>query len=304
VARKKKAGKDLSEITDLSKARSDALASARGQIRTIAKVAIGFVVVVWLLALGFATGLTTAIPYYVAAVLTIALAIGAVLVKRNLGKSEALGQLIAEGMDLPAEERAARIAKLDKEVEKGDVGSIIAKAQLQMHDSPKDALTTLEKVNLEKAAKVMANQVRGMRAMIHLNLGEAKAARELADAIALDKTPDLKSRANLAGIVAEAWARSGNPIEATELLDKYDPEDKDFSEVKVQLLRARAFASAHHNKLDRMKKALKELEEISPQLLAVFVGKKRVHPLLQQEATKKLEKSGLMPRTKIQGARR
>jgi hypothetical protein len=304
VAKKKKAQKDLSEIANLDQARNDALATARGQIRTIAKVAIGFLVVTWLLALGFASGLSTAIPYYVAAVLTVVVGVGAVLVRRNLGKSEALGQLIADGMDLAPDERAARIATLDKEVEKGDVGSIIAKAQLQMHDSPRDALTTLEKVNLEKAAKVMANQVRGMRAMIHLNLGEAKAARELADTIILDKTPDLKSRANLAGIVAEAWARSGNPIEATELLDKYDPDDKDFSDVKVQLLRARAFASAHHNKLDRMKKALKELEEISPQLLAVFVGQKRVHPLLLQEAKKKLEKSGLMPKTKIQGARR
>jgi hypothetical protein len=305
VAKKKnKIGKDLSEVADLSKARNDALASARGQIRTIAKVAIGFVVVMWLLAAGFASGLTTPIPYYVAIVLTVALGIAAFLVRRNLGKSEALGQLIAEGVDLSADERASRIAKLDPQVEKGEIGSIIAKAQLQMQDSPRDALTTLEKVNLEKAAKVMANQVRGMRAMIHLNLGEAKAARDLSDAIPLDKTPDLKSRANLAGIVAEAWARSGNPIEASDLLDKYNPEDKDFSDVKVQLLRARAFASAHHNKLDRMKKALKELEEVSPQLLAIFVGQKRVHPLLQQEAKKRLEKSGLMPKAKIQGARR
>jgi hypothetical protein len=305
VAKKKgKAGRDLSELADLGKARGDALATARGQIRMIAKVAIGFVVVTWLLAAGFASGLATAIPYYVALVLTAAVGVGALLVRRNLGKSEALGQLMADGMDLPAEERAARIAKLEAQVGKGEVGAIIAKAQLQMQESPRDALDTLEKVNLEKGAKVMANQVRAMRAMIHLNLGEVKAARELADAIVLDKTPDLKARANLAGIMAEAWARSGNPIEASELLDKYDPEDKDFSDVKVQLYRARAFASAHQNKLDRMRKALKQLEELSPQLLAVFVGQKRVHPLLSQEAKKKLEKSGLIPKAKIQGARR
>jgi hypothetical protein len=306
VASKKKgkAAKDLSAVADLSKARSDALASARGQIRTIAKVAIGFVVVVWLLAAGFASGLSTLIPYYVALALTAVVGVGALLVRRNLGKSEALGQLIADGMDLSAEERASRIAKLEAQVEKGDIGSIIAKAQLVMQESPKEALETLEKVNLEKAAKVMANQVRGMRAMIHLNLGEVKAARELADAITLDKTPDLKSRANLAGVMAEAWARSGNPIEATDLLDKYDPEDKDFSDVRVQLYRARAFASAHNNKLDRMRKALKQLEDLSPQLLAIFVGQKRVHPLLQQEAKKRLEKTGLMPKVKIQGAKR
>lgn len=305
MARKKgRAGKDLSQVTDLKRARSDALASARGQIRTIAKVAIGFVVVVWLLAAGFASGLSTLIPYYVALGLTAVLGVGALLVRRNLGKSEALGQLIAEGTDLSAEERASRIAKLEAQVEKGDIGSIIAKAQLQMQESPKEALETLEKVNLEKAAKVMANQVRAMRAMIHLNLGEVKSARELAEAINLEKTPDLKSRANLAGIVAEAWARSGNPIEASDLLDKYDPDDKDFSDVRVQLFRARAFASAHQNKLDRMRRALKQLEDLSPQLLAIFVGQKRVHPLLQQEAKKRLEKTGLIPKVKIQGAKR
>lgn len=307
MAKKKKkqeAKEALASVTDLTKARGDALETARRQIRTIAKVAIGFVVVSWILAAGFASGLATPIPYYISGGITVVVAVAALLVRRNLGKSEALGAMVAEGADLPPEERARRIASLDPKVEKGDVSAIIAKAQLQMHDVPKEALATLEKVNLEKAQKVMANQVRGMRAMIHLNLGEVKAARELADAILLDKTPDLKSRANLVGIVAEAWARSGNPIEAGELLDKYDVEDKDFSDVKVQLLRARVFASVHQNKLDRMRKALKGLEEISPQLLAIFVGQKRVHPLLQQEARKKLEKSGLIPRAKIQGARR
>ena len=140
--------------------------------------------------------------------------------------------------------------------------------------------------------------------MIHLNLGEVKSARALADEIDLAKMPDPKARANLVGMVAEAWARSGNPIEASELLDKYDPDDKQFADVRVQLLRARVFASAHRNEMNRMKASLKRLEELSPQLLAVFVGQKRVHPLLQKEARKRLEKTGLVPRQKIQAARR
>jgi hypothetical protein len=114
----------------------------------------------------------------------------------------------------------------------------------------------------------------------------------------------LKLRANLAGVVAEAWARSANPIEANELLDKYDVNDKEFEEVKVQLLRARVFAAVHANDLPKMRRALKQLEEISPQLLALFVGQKRIHPLLQQEAKKKLEKSGLMPKQRIMARER
>jgi hypothetical protein len=160
-------------------------------------------------------------------------------------------------------------------------------------------LTTLEKVDLEMAQKTVAGLVRAMRAMIHLNLGDVAAARPLADAIDLSKAPDLKLRANLSGVVAEAWARSGNPIEASELLDKYDVDDKQFEDSRVQLLRGRVFACVHRNDLNGMRRALKQLEEISPQLMALFVGQKRIHPLLQQEAKKKLEKSGLMPKQRI-----
>src|SRR5262249_10659882 len=149
-------------------------------------------------------------------------------------------------------------------VQKGDAAAIIAKAQLEMQESPKDALATLEKVDLEKAQKMIASQVRAMRAMIHLTIGDVSAARELAEQIDLQKAADLKMRANLAGVVAEAWARSGNPIEANQLLDKYDPTDKDFDEMKVQLYKARVFACVHQNDLKGMRRALKLLEEISP----------------------------------------
>ena len=36
----------------------------------------------------------------------------------------------------------------------------------------------------------------------------------------------MRNHANLTAVVAEAWARSGNSIEATELLNKYDIDDK------------------------------------------------------------------------------
>lgn len=301
--RKKKAEEDLAALTDMSRAQGDAMATARGQLQTGGKVVAIALVVIWLLALGFWSGLSSNIPLYVAGALTVAAAIAAALVVRNLKRSEELGSMLADG-DMSDEERAARIAKLEARVDKGEAAAIMAKAQLQMQEEPRAALETLEKANLDKGPKLIAHQIRGMRGMIHLNLGEVKAARELADAIDLNKMPDPKSRANLVGMVAEAWARSSNPIEAAELLDKYDPEDPQFGDVRVQLLRARVFAAAHGKDMNRMRGAMKKLEELSPQLLAVFVGQKRVHPLLQKEARKRLEKSGLVPRQKIQAARR
>lgn len=300
--KQKQAMEELQALSNTEKARDDALANVKRQLGTMAKVSGIFIVVSWVLALGFYSGLQSIIPIYVAAGLTVVVAVAAVLIRRNLAKSQEFGALLGE--NLSEEERAARLAKLDAKVQKGDAAAAMTKAQLLMQDAPKDALETLEGVNLDKANKMIAMQIRGMRGMIHLNLGEIKAARTLADEIDLSKAPDPKSRGNVAAIVAESWARSGNPIEANELLDKYDVEEKDFEDIKVQLLRARAFACAHKKDVNGMRRALKQLGEVNPQLFSLFVGQKRIHPLLEKEARKRLEKSGFMPKPKIQMARR
>lgn len=289
---------ELAKLGDTSNQRAEAMAQARQQVGTMAKIAVGTVVVTWLLAIGFWSGLESTIPLYVAVAVTLGVAVGAFFVRRNLGRSEELGALLGDA-DLSDEERAQRVEKLEARVEKGEHAAILAQAQLQMHADPRTALAILEKADLSKGQKLVINQIRGMRAMLHLNFGEVAAARGLGEAIDLEKTPDLATRGNLAGVIAEAWARSGNPIEADELLDKYDVNDKKFADVKVQLLRARAFAGAHRNDLGKMKKAMKALEEISVQLLAAFVGGKRIHPLLAKEARKRLERSGAVPRPRV-----
>ncbi|MCC7381066.1 MAG: hypothetical protein IT384_04515 [Deltaproteobacteria bacterium] len=305
AGKKQRLREEREALTDL--ARPDAagsMARVRGQLRTAARIALIALAVIWLLALGFWSGLDSLIPIYVAAVLTLAGAIGTALILRNLKKSEELGSLLGGGDDLSEEDRAARLQKLEAQVEKGDAAAIIAKAQLLMQAQPRDALATLEKVDLAKAQKLIAGQVRTMRAMIHLNLGDVKAARDLVEELDLSKAPDPKSRASFAAVQAEAWARSGNPIEASELLDKYDPEDKDFAEIRIQLLRARVFACAHRQDVNGMRRALKAVMAVSPQLAAMFIGQKRIHPLLEKEARRALEKSGLAPRLKVQFQRR
>lgn len=287
------------------KAQADALASAKRQLRGLAKALVVALVVVWLLAAGFSSGLDTNIPWWVAAVLTVAAGIGAALVRRNLAKSEALGDLVAGGLGVDAEARASRIAKLEAKAAKGDAGALMAMAQLQMQDDPRTALTTLERIDLAKAQKLIAVQVRSLRAMLHLNLGEVRPARALVDDMDLAKVPDAKTRAAFAGVVAEAWARSGNPIEADELLAKYDESDKAIGDdARMQLLRARAFSAAHRNNVAAMRRALKALAEVSPQLLGAFVSQKPMHPLLFREARQRLERSGAMPRPKMQVQRR
>lgn len=273
------------------------------QLKIGARVLGIALLVIWLLALGFASGLESHIPYFIAGGLTL-LAAGAVFwIRRNFNRSRELSAMIEDGADLSKEAREERIRQLESQSSGDDASRALAKAQLEMHESIDKAIQTLEAVNLEKAQKLLATQVQAMLVMLRLNTGDVTSARKVADAIDLKKVPDAKVRAGFVGIIAEAWARSGNPIEASELLDQYDPKDQKFRDSEVQLIRARAFASAHKNDHQNMKKSVKELNDISPQLLAAFVSQKRVHPLLQQEARKRLEKSGMMPKAKIQFAR-
>ncbi|MBI2372602.1 MAG: hypothetical protein HYV07_01255 [Deltaproteobacteria bacterium] len=295
---------ELADLKELTKPKAaESLRNVKQQLRTAAKVAAIAFVVIWLLALGFASGLDSRVPLYVALVLTISGLGAAFMIRRNVAKSESIGSLLA-GEELTDEQRAARMKQLDAQADKGDAGALLAKAQLVMQDRPEEALGILERVDLEKAPKLIALQVRGVRAMLHLSLGDVAAARKLADEIDLSKAPDTKTRGNFAAVVAEAWARSGNPIEAAELLSKYDPNEKELEDVRLQLYRARAFVAAHKQDLKGIKSALKSLSQLSPQLVAMFVAQKRVHPLLQKEAKKALEKSGLMPRAQMRFERR
>lgn len=294
---------DLSAVTNSTKTRDEALDSARRQLRTIVWIAVGTVVLSWALAGGFASGLDSQVPFYVAGGVTLVALISGAWVYRNWRKSELLGAMVGE--DLSPEERQARIDQLQAKVDKGDVSSILTVAQLQMQAAPRDALATLERVKLNKTNRLMANQVRGMRAMLHLNLTELKQARDLADALDLKAIPDLRARANLAAVKAEAWARTGNPVEAGELLDKNAlSEGEGGDDIRVQFFKARAYACAHQNDLKGMRRALKGLEAISPQLMAVFLSAKRVHPLLMKEARRRFEAAGGGPRPMVRHARR
>lgn len=294
---------ELQELTDASATRDKALADASRQLKSVLRIAIIVVVVAWLLAFGFYSGLESMIPVYIAGVLTVIVLVSGLILFRNWKKSEEMGRLVQD--DLSPEERQARMDSLKAKVEKGDINAIMAVAQLQMNEEPREALKTLERVNLGKANRIMAAQVRGMRGMIHLSLAEVKNARDICEQLNLEAVPDLRARANLASVKAEAWARSGNPIEALELLDRYKlGEDEAGNDIKLQYLKAYAYGYAHRNDLNNMKRSLKQIEAISPNLLAIFLSGKRVHPLLMKEAKRRLEQSGFAPRQAMRVQRR
>jgi hypothetical protein len=131
--------------------------------------------------------------------------------------------------------------------------------------------------------------------MIHLMLGEVGLARQLVDNVDLSRHQDARSRAMMAAVCSEAWARSGNAKKALETLGLYDPEEAAFEQLRPQLYRAAAFAYAQTGDAKNMRRVLKRLLAQDVRLLAGFMTK-RTHPLLQKEAKKMIEQSGLVPR--------
>jgi len=258
------------------------------------------VIILWIIALSF-DALWLRIG---AGVLTCALAGVAIWAFRFAKRSRAVAQLV-QGAAESTEARKDALEQLDKDFKKGDTAAIFAKAQLQMQDAPREALTTLEGINLKKVMGPIADEARTQRAMIHLMLGETTEARSLADDVDISRHKEPRVRATMASVIGEAWARTGQAKRAVELLEKLDVDDEAYGELKPQLLRARAFAYAWSNNNKQMKATLRRLNALNAQYLMGFVTKKKnpmgvsprgVHPMLEKEAYAMVMRSGMVPR--------
>jgi hypothetical protein len=242
-------------------------------------------------------------PKAIAGVLTLVVAGVLLWVFRYAKRSRAVAQIV-QAADT-AEARKEAIAKLETDFKKDDTAAIFAKARLQIQESPREALRTLETINLDKVMAPMADEARAERAMIHLILSETDEARALVDKIDMTRHKEPKVRAMLASIVGEAWARTGQAKKAVELLETFDPGDEAYTDLKPQLLRSRAFAYAWSNNTKQMKSVLRSISSLNPQYLSGFITKKKnpmgvpprgVHPALEKEALDMLMRSGAVPR--------
>lgn len=263
--------------------------------------------------LGLRVGLPIAIAWVIAILIRhwIAFAVVGALTAAAIGlvwfalrftkKSQRVQSIVAGAKT--KEERKAAIEQIDQEFKKGDAAGIFAKAQLQMQEEPEAALRTLETIDLQKVTPQIADEARAQRGMIHLMLGEPQKARALVDAIDLQRHSDQKSKATLAAVICEAWARTGQAKRAVEILDLFDPNDSTFTDVRPGLLRARVFAYGAVDDLKRARTAMHQLAKIDPRIVAGF-AQKGVHPLIVQEAKKILERSGMMPRMTVRNPTR
>ena len=244
------------------------------------------------------------VPKAIMGVLTLALAGVLFWAFRYARRSRQVAEIV-RGVGDTAESRKEAIAKLETDFKKDDTAAVFARAQLQLQEDPRLALRTLETIKLDKVLGPVADETRAQRAMIHLMLGETDEARQLVDVIDMSQQKEAKSRATVAAIVGEAWARSGQAKRAVELLETIDVDDALYAELRPQLLRARAFAYAWASDTKQMKQVLRRLAQINPQYLMGFITRKKnpagvsprgVHPLLEKEAYEMVARSGVAPR--------
>jgi len=294
VAKKKSIEEVRKDIRDLAK--PDANAPVKPPFdwkKTIIRVG-GLFLVLWIVCGAIGSFLHSQIPLIVAAVLTTIVAGILVWIARLVKKQQAIGNIL-QGAETE-EGRKEAIEKLSSQFKKGDAHAVLAKAQLEMQDDPKKALATLEAVDLSKQVAPIAAQIRAMRAMLHLTMGDVPEARKLVDQLDLGKQQEAKTRAMFATVAGEAWARSGQAQKAIDALELFNPEDPENAELKVQMWRARAFAYASLSDLKGVGRTLRKLADMNPQLLAMFVGQKKIHPLLEKEAKQLVMKLGVAPR--------
>jgi len=246
---------------------------------------------------GVVQGISLGIP----AALSVAAVVLLVWGLRQARKAQGVAGILSKAET--KDDRQAALAELETKYKVSDPTAIFARSQLLLQDGePRKALAVLESINLGKVMANVGDEARGQRAMIHLMLDEVQAARDLVDGIALSRHQDAKSRAMLAAIVAEAWARSGQAKRAVDTLSVFDSEDAELVQLRPQLFRAQAYAFAHSDDQKSARRALRRLADQDARLLGSFLGRK-THPLLQREAKKLLEQSGAVPR-KMQVQRR
>jgi hypothetical protein len=236
----------------------------------------------------------TWIPKAVAGVITVVVIGAAWWLLRMMKKGEQIGAIMA-GAETE-EGRKNALLQLESGFAKGDSQAIFARGQLELQEDPRKALATFESIDLSKGMAAFASQVRATRAQVHLMLGDLPEARKLADELDLGKQEDPKLRAMMATVAAESWARTGNAKKATETLELFNPDDPEYGDLKTQMWRARAFAYAGSNDTKGVGRAVRKLAEINPHLLGMFVGQKKIHPLIEREAKQLVMKMGVAPR--------
>jgi len=225
----------------------------------------------------------------IAGVLTAALAGVLIWAFRMIRKQRGLVGLLQGATESP-EARKQALDKLSGDKDAGSPTKIFARAQLMAQDDPKAALKLLEPVALTTFPAAMQDDVSLLKAQLFLSFGRTQDARKCADSMNLDNPDRKEIRPYAAGIVAEAWGRTGKSKEALALLETVELPKKNAEQIAVQMKIARVFAKFASNQRGPARADLLALAEEDVNYLGRFLSPQfRVHPELQKLARSVLE---------------
>ena len=179
-----------------------------------------------------------------------------------------------------------------------DAMKVLARAQLLAQTDAQGALQLLESIEVKKAPAVLQDDVRSQLAMLYLRANRIRDARIVADEMRLDRQPNPKAKALYAAIMAETFARTGSADEAKKLMETYDPAEGDYAEAQAMLFRAQVFTYFALKKRGLARKAMQQLAQVEPNMLAGFVQKGN-QPEVMQMAKPILAASGFAPKMKV-----
>lgn len=186
-----------------------------------------------------------------------------------------------QGAQQSPEARRAALAKLEEGKDASKPEMLFARAQLLAQDEPKGALALIEKQDIKTFPAAMQDDVALLKAQLYLSMGRTQDARKSADFMNLDNPDRVQIRPMAATIVAEAWARTGKPKEALELLTTVKPAKKDAEQLELQMRVVRVFAKFASNQRPAARTELVELADVDINQLGRFVLPQfRVHPEL------------------------
>ncbi len=205
-----------------------------------------------------------------------------------------------QGAQQSPEARRAALAKLEEGKDKSKPEMVFARAQLLAQDDPQAALKLLEKTDLKSFPAAMQDDVALLKAQIYLSMGRTQDARKCADVINLDNPERAQVRAMAATIVAEAWARTGKPKEALDLLTTVKPAKKDAEQLELQMRVVRVFAKFATNQRAQARTELVQLADEDLNQLGRFVLPQfRVHPELVKLARQVYEQHPAARKQKV-----
>ena len=267
-------------------AATDMPAAQVGGIKRKNIIIIGVITaLVW--AFAIQTGST--VLMIIVGVLTLVLAGVLIWAFRMIRKQRGLVSMLQGATESPEARRDA-LAKLSVGKDASSPTKLFARAQLMAQDDPKGALKLLEPVTLQTFPAAMQDDVSLLKAQLYLSFGRTQDARKCADSMNLDNPDRKEIRPYAAGIVAEAWGRTGKSKEALALLETIEMPKKNAEQIGVQIKIARVFAKFASNQRGPARTDLLALAEEDVNYLGRFLSPQfRVHPELQKLARSVLE---------------